>query len=82
MVVTYTKILTLNKNYVNILTENYNIIDDNTIEPVGDIYINGYINSIYDRLNLQMNVPEPYYSEILAVWGDTPTIDITELISE
>jgi hypothetical protein len=34
-----------------------------------------YENSERGRKELQAEVPEPYSSEILAVWGDTPTIE-------
>lgn len=40
-----------------------------------------YANSVSGRQELQAEVPEPYLSEILVVWGDEPTI-IEEKLEE
>ena len=32
------------------------------------------MNSIEGRTQLQLEVKEPYYSAVISVWGDAPTI--------
>lgn len=38
------------------------------------IWRKAYVNSEQSRQELQTEVPEPYLSEILEVWGDAPTV--------
>ena len=45
-----------------------------------------YSNSLYGREKLQKELAEPYYSAVMAVWGDEPTVfpedDIGGIINE
>jgi len=42
--------------------------------PIGEPWRRAYINSVQGRAQVQAEVPEPYLSAIMAVWGDVPTI--------
>ena len=42
--------------------------------PIGEPWRRAYVNSIQGRQQLQAEVPEPYLSAIMAVWGDAPTV--------
>ena len=42
--------------------------------PIGEPWRRAYVNSIQGRQQLQAEVPEPYLSAIMAVWGDNPTV--------
>lgn len=42
---------------------------------VGKPWRKAYINSESDREHLRAELPEPYLSAALAVWGDTPTVE-------
>lgn len=33
-----------------------------------------YSNSVYGRQELQNELAEPYYSAVMSVWGDEPTV--------
>lgn len=33
-----------------------------------------YSNSVYGRQELQNELVEPYYSAVMSVWGDEPTV--------
>lgn len=42
--------------------------------PTGEPWRRAYINSVQGRAQVQAEVPEPYLSAIMAVWGDAPTV--------
>jgi hypothetical protein len=42
--------------------------------PIGEPWRRAYINSEQGRIQVQAEVPEPYSSAIMAVWGDVPTV--------
>lgn len=42
---------------------------------VGDNQRNAYMNTAQSRAELQQELPEDKYQELLAVWGDKPTVD-------
>ena len=42
--------------------------------PIGEPWRRAYTNSVQGREQVQAEVPEPYLSAIMAVWGDTPTV--------
>ena len=44
------------------------------VEENGNFWRKAYTNSEAGRLELQEEVEEPFRSEILAVWGDSPTV--------
>jgi hypothetical protein len=58
---------------VSIKKQQYTTI--NGIEyPIGEPWRRAYVNSVQGRSQVQAEVPEPYKSAIMAVWGDVPTI--------
>ena len=63
----------LTQNSVTIKTKRY--IEENGMrENVGLVHAEAYINSTRGREELINEVPEPYLSGVLAVWGDEPTV--------
>lgn len=50
---------------------------DGKVYVIGEPSRRAYVNSERGRAILQEDVPEPYLSAILAVWGDTPTMNET-----
>lgn len=52
----------------------------NSVSVVNEDNWKSYENSEKGRQELQTEVSEPYLSEILAVWGDAPTV--TEKVFE
>lgn len=63
----------LTQNGVSVKKQNYAVVEGKEY-PVGEPWRRAYINSIEGRTQVQTEVPEPYQSAILAVWGDTPTV--------
>lgn len=64
----------LTNDSVSILTERFY-----KGEKLGDNIRKAYINSPYGREELQKEVAEPYYSAIIAVWGDKATLEDIDL---
>ena len=61
-------------NYVHLRKQNFTTIDG--VEyPIGQTWRRAYVNSTAGRSQVQTEVPEPYKTAILAVWGDTPTVE-------
>ena len=48
--------------------------------PIGQIWRKAYVNSVQGRQQIADELPIAQVNAIMAVWGDTPTID--ENISE
>lgn len=63
----------LTPHSVSIRTQGY-VADGGTEYAVGQPHNSAYANSATDRKHLAEEVPEPYLSAILSVWGDTPTV--------
>jgi hypothetical protein len=42
--------------------------------PIGDPWRRAYANSLQGREQVNAEVPEPYRSVIMLMWGDTPTV--------
>lgn len=42
--------------------------------PIGEPHRRAYTNSAAGRAALEAELPEPYRSAVLAVWGDHPTV--------
>lgn len=40
-----------------------------------EIWRNSYMNTIQGREQVEQDVPEPYKSAIMLLWGDEPTVD-------
>lgn len=64
----------LTPDSVSILKQQYITIDGADIK-VGDNIRNAYMNTQTDRNTLKDVLPEDYYNAVLAVWGDTPTVE-------
>ncbi len=61
----------LNIKSVSIITQKY-IIENNTKQKLGEIHRKAYNNSEEGREKIIIEVPEPYSSAILSVWGESP----------
>ena len=44
-------------------------------ETVGSPWRRAYANSPQGRIQAQSEIPEPYLTAIMTVWGDTPTVN-------
>lgn len=64
----------LTSDSVSILKQQYITIDGADIK-VGDNIRNAYMNTQTEREYLKEVLPEDYYNAVLAVWGDTPTVE-------
>ncbi len=65
----------LNQNSVSVATRKY--IEEEGIKYfVGDIHRRAYVNSINGRQEINSELGEPFLSAVMAVWGDTPTVEI------
>lgn len=71
--VTKTTLDMLTKTSVNVKTQKY--IEDGGIEyVVGEPHRKAYVNSERGRAEIAAELPEPYLSAVLAVWGENPTV--------
>ncbi len=64
-------ILTLNS--VSIKKESFFTVDGKEY-PLGEPHRKAYVNSESGRAELTAEVPEPYLSAVMAVWGEEPTV--------
>ena len=71
----------LTEKSVSILTQTFSNIDGVECQ-VGNNHRTGYINSTNGRVKLANNVIDPYYSTVIAVWGDAPTVDDSIIIED
>lgn len=75
----------LNVYGVSVKTQRY-IEIDGTKHYLNLTHRKAYSNSVYGRKELQKELAEPYYSAVMAVWGDEPTVfpedDIGGIINE
>lgn len=67
------KIELLNQDSVSVVFTKYIEYVGQKLQ-VGEAVRTAYANSAQGRIELENQVPEPYLSAILAVWGDTATI--------
>jgi len=63
----------LTQDSVSLKKQQYTIVNG-TEYPIGKPWRRAYVNSIQGRQQVQAEVPEPYKSAILEVWGDKPTV--------
>jgi hypothetical protein len=64
----------LTADHVHLRKQNYTTIDG--VEyPIGNPWRRAYVNSTSGRAQVQADVAEPYLTAIMAVWGDSPTIE-------
>ena len=47
---------------------------DNTYYTLGEPKEVSYENSLHDRQILQEEIQEPFYSLVMAIWGNSPTV--------
>lgn len=66
----------LNEYSVTVKTQQYIDIEGEELN-VGELHARAYPNSERGRAELAEDVPEPYLSAVLSVWGEEPTIDET-----
>ena len=66
----------LTTDSVSVLKQQYITVDGTDIR-VGENVRNAYMNTQTERERLKEILPEDYYSAVMAVWGDTPTISET-----
>lgn len=64
----------LNTSSVSILKQQF-VVVNGVSQQVENNWRRAYENSVSGRESLSTEVPEPYLSAIMAVWGDTPTVD-------
>lgn len=63
---------------VSVVTKKY-IVIDGTRYFIGDPHRAAYVNSIRGRTEISENLPEPYLSSVMALWGDTPIVPEPEI---
>ena len=59
----------------NAVLEKINLTEEGI--RIGEINRTGYTNSITGRELAHNNIPEPYLSAIMLVWGGAPSVDET-----
>ena len=57
-----------------VITKDSYIDVNGTPAKVGDTWQRAYVNSTRGRGEVEAEVPEPYRSAIMAVWGAEPTV--------
>lgn len=63
----------LNEYSVTVKTRQYMELEGEELN-VGELHARAYANSERGRAELAEEVPEPYLSAVLAVWGEEPTV--------
>ena len=63
----------LDEKSVSIVKKNF-IRDGETEYYIGDPHRCSYLNDEQGRELLREQVPDPYYSAIIEIWGDHPTV--------
>ena len=64
----------LTENSVSVVKQGYAVIDG-TEYAVGAPHRCAYSNSTGGRARIQAELPAEYANAVLAVWGDTPTVE-------
>jgi hypothetical protein len=63
----------LTQDNVSLKKQQYIEQDGQTYE-IGRAWRRAYVNSAQGRIQVQEEVPEPYCSVIMLMWGDFPTV--------
>lgn len=63
----------LTQDSVSLKKQQYAVVNGKEY-PIGEPWRRAYINSVQGRAQVQAEVPEPYKSAIMAVWGNAPTV--------
>lgn len=66
----------LTQDSVSVKTQQYAVIDGQEY-PIGQPHRKAYVNSVSGRAAVQAELPQAQANAIMAVWGDTPTVDDT-----
>ena len=64
----------LTRDSVSVLRQKYVTVDGKSVQAGSNIR-NAFINSTSGRQDIKKILTEPYLSSVMAVWGDTPTVD-------
>ena len=64
----------LTQDSVSVLKQQF-LTFNNVEMQVGGNIRNTYMNSMSGRAALKTALPNEYYNAVIAVWGDTPTVD-------
>ena len=64
----------LTQDSVSVLKQQF-LTFNNVEMQVGGNIRNTYMNSVSGRTTLNTALPNEYYNAVIAVWGDTPTVD-------
>lgn len=67
----------LTQRAVSVSWQQCTVINDVEYE-IGEPRRRGYMNSVSGRAAIAEELPEAQANAIMAVWGDTPTVDGTE----
>ena len=67
----------LTQDSVSVKTQKV-LLQNGTVYQVGCPHRCAYVNSVSGRKQLAAELPEPYLSAVLAVWGSVPTVDDPE----
>jgi len=66
----------LTETGVSVKTQKY--VEDGGVEyAMGEPHRRAYVNSERGRSEIAAELPEPYLSAVMAVWGSMPTVDET-----
>jgi len=63
----------LTQDSVSVKKQQY-IVQDGKEYAIGEPWRRAYVNSISGRQQLENEVPEPYKSVIMLMWGNEPTV--------
>ena len=63
----------LTQDSVSVKKQQY-IVQDGKEYAIGELWRRAYVNSISGRQQVENEVPEPYKSVILLMWGSEPTV--------
>ncbi|MGM9567974.1 MAG: hypothetical protein ACI3W6_07340 [Clostridia bacterium] len=66
----------LNEDSVTVKMWQYIEVDGEALH-MGELHAKAYMNSERGREELAEEVPEPYLSAVLSVWGEEPTVEET-----
>lgn len=68
----------LTETGVSVKTQKY--VEDGGVEyAVGEPHRRAYVNSERGRQEIASELPEPYLSAVMAVWGGAPTVEEADL---
>ena len=63
----------LTQDSISLKKQNHTVVDGKEY-PIGEPWRRAYVNSVQGREQVQTEVPEPYLSAIMVVWGNSPTV--------